>query len=85
MAFVYLGDSGDFYTVRGIFRNMGKQVSPYFERVGSDLVDCIGTVSYVAIAEQLAVFCGGGAVADPYRILVFTAGAKVKIQVGIPL
>ena len=85
MAFVYLGDPCDFYTVRGICRDMGKQISPYFERIGSDLVYCIGAVSYVAIAEQLVVFCGGGAVADPYRILVFTEGAKVEIQIGIPL
>lgn len=85
MAFVYLGDSGDFYTVRGIFRNMGKQISPHFKRIATDLVDRTGAVFDVDVAEQLAVLCRGGAVADPYRILVFTAGAKVEIQVSIPL
>lgn len=85
MAFVHLGHPCNFYSVRGVFRDLGQQVSPYFERFGSDLVNRFGVVFDFTVAEQLVVFCGGGSVADSYRILVFTAGAKVEIQVSIPL
>ena len=85
MAAVYMGNTSNIHTVCDIFRNMGEQISSHFECIGADLVDRTGAFFDVAFAEQLAVLCGGGAVADSYRILVFTAGAKVEIQVSIPL
>ena len=85
MAAFYLGDPRDVYPVRRIFANMGEPIPSYAERVGVDMVDCVGAVSHASAPEQLAVFCGGGAVAGAHGVLVFIAGAKAEIQVSIPL